>query len=513
MAKQPTQLTTEITAPAYDDLLVVQRATDSVVSKMKIGRLYDTGWNPLGYTPDTITANGNGSYNLVFNSVDLSTTISPKMRFRMTRTTTAPTLCTDLNGTNQYYSDSPLTGMTFTDDFVVSAHIKLDAIGSKRVIASRYNGTSGWELYIDTTGQIVLRGYNASAANYSQVASVQAVVTGEWTHIAAQLDMSAFTATTTTSYIMVNGVDAAAVVTRGGTNPTALVQAGNLNIGASNAASFFDGKLAQVAIYSAKVTQATILASIDRTLVGTETSIISAYSFNNVFTDLNTINANNLTANGSAVATATDSPFAGGNVNEFTDGTTEMGIVQTVTFSTNTTAVVQAPKGYAIPTTGGLSAVYYSMLDSPLGFPSEPELWTIDFTITVNQNQTSASASTIYNPNGIRITPPIGSWKLSFEGMANQDNSTSAGQYTTVALSTSSSSYSDYDLAKGVYIRTATTSINYAPYNFSKNITLSAATTYYGIIETATGGGTISIGISGSTSLGNTKIRAVNNYL
>lgn len=72
-----------------------------------------------------------------------------------------------------------------------------------------------------------------------------------------------------------------------GTNPTALVQAGNLEVGATNGGTLpFDGKLAQVAVYSAKATQATIKASMDRTLTGNETSLISAYSFDNTINDL-----------------------------------------------------------------------------------------------------------------------------------------------------------------------------------------------------------------------------------
>jgi hypothetical protein len=68
--------------------------------------------------------------------------------------------------------------------------------------------------------------------------------------------MSAFTATTLTSYTMLDGLDVPATVSRAGTNPTALIQAGNLQIGAANTLNFFPGKIAQVAIYNAKVTQA-----------------------------------------------------------------------------------------------------------------------------------------------------------------------------------------------------------------------------------------------------------------
>jgi hypothetical protein len=332
------------------------------------------GWNALGYTPNTVTASGNGYYSLVFNSVDLTSIVSPGTRLRTTRTVAAPNQCTSLNGTTQYYSKSSPAGMTFTDDFTVSAWIKLTSYGSSTVIASRYNGTSGWRFTLNSIGQITLEGYNAGSGNISYVSSYQSVPLNKWVHVAAQLDMSAFTTTTITSYVMINGLDTPAFVTRVGTNPTAFIQAGNLEIGSNNGgANFFPGKIAQLAIYSAKVTQATILASMNQTLAGTETSLVSAYSFNNTINDLNTTSANNLTANGSAVATSADSPY--GAQGDGTISTTlDYCVVRGATFSTNTTIVVQATDGNTIPTSGGITAVVYSTQAFPYGIPAPSKI-------------------------------------------------------------------------------------------------------------------------------------------
>lgn len=321
------------------------------------------GWAPLGHTPNSVTALGNRSYQAVFNSLDLTGTMSPGMRLQLTRTTAAPHQSTLLNGSNQFYSKSSPSGMTFTDDFVVSAWVKVTSyVGS--AIISRYNGTSGWSLQMSVNGTIQLNGYNAGSSNVSFVASLQAIPLNRWVHIAAQLDMSSFTASSTTSYIMIDGDDVPATVSRGGSNPTALIQAGNLEIGSQNGGTVpFPGAIAQAAIYSAKVTEATILASISQTLVGTETSLASAYSFNNSINDLNA-NANNLTANGSAVATNADSPFAQGA----TAGTIEYGILTSIVFSTNTTVTIQMAEGSALPS--GLNAIAYSPLAIPYLFPA-----------------------------------------------------------------------------------------------------------------------------------------------
>lgn len=333
-------------------------------TKMKGGA---EGWTGVSSNPSTITYNGNRNYDLVFNSVDLTNTLSSNMKLKLTRTVAAPYRCTDLEASSsQYYSKTSPNKLTFTDDFVVSAWVKLESYASM-TIASRYNGTSGWVCTVNSSGQVVLQGFSGGAANYSNVTSYAALPLSKWVHVTAQLDMSAYTASTTASYIMFDGVDVSASVARGGTNPTSLVQAGNLEIGSQNGGlNPFDGKLAQVAIFNAKVTQATIQGYINQGLSGSETSLASAYSFDGVITDLNTTTPNDLTANNSAVATSTDSPFAGAS----SSGVTEYAYIKSVAYSTNTTVSVVAPELHTIPTSGGISAVYYSTNSTPYGWPS-----------------------------------------------------------------------------------------------------------------------------------------------
>ena len=347
---------------------------------------YDDGWIPwLGVTPDTVTANGNRNYDLVFNGEDYTDQISPGMKLRLTRTVAAPDQCADLEASSsQYFSKSSPAGMTFTDDFAVSAWIKVESY-AQMAIASRYNGTSGWAFRLDSTGAVTLVGYNAGATNFRYVTSYASVPLNKWIHVSAQLDMSAHTATTTTSYVMFDGLDVPAFVGQGGTNPTALIQAGNLEIGGQNGGTTpFDGKIAQVAIYSAKVTQATIKASMNQALSGSETSLISAYSLDNSLNDLNA-NANNLTANGGAAATATDSPFA----NAVAAGLLEYAEVNSVTFSTNTTVNVRVPDTCMIPTSGGVSAVSYSTQSNPYGLPYFSKVLGSQL---VQSNQTTTTA-------------------------------------------------------------------------------------------------------------------------
>ena len=350
------------------------------------------GWNALASTPNTIVYNGNRNYDLTFNGVDLTSTLSQGMKLKLTRTVAAPTQCTSLNGTTQYYSKSSPAGMTFTNNFVVSAWVKATSYGSAdNVIASHYNGTSGWEFKMGNTGLINLVGYNAASSNNSYVASYQSIPLNKWVHITAQLDMSTFTATTTTSYIMIDGVDVPASITRNGTNPTALIQAGNLEIGSRNGGLMpFPGKIAQVAIFSAKIPQATIQGYISQGLTGTETSLISAYSLSGATgaTDLNTTNANNLTANGSATTTNADAPYA----NAVSAGNQEYAEINSVTFSTNTVINVRVPDTSVLPTSGGVSAVAYSTQSNPYGLPYFSKV--LYKAITASQFSTSSGVDT-----------------------------------------------------------------------------------------------------------------------
>ena len=467
------------------------------------------GWETGLPTPNTVTYNGNRSYDLVFNSTDLTDTLSPGMRIRTSRTVAAPTQCTSLNGTTQYWVKTSPNKLTFTDDFVVSAWIKVSSY-AQGAIVSRFNGTSGWELRLEATGQVFFVGFNAGGTNFSYVQSYQSVPLNKWVHVTAQLDMSSFTATTTTSYVMLDGKDVPCVVARGGTNPTALVQAGNLEIGSRNGGTLlFPGKIAQVAIYNAKVTQANIVATISQGLSGSETSLASAYSFNNSTADLNTSTPNDLVAGaGSPTATNADSPFALGNdlASAYTKGTTDFGVVMATSFSTNTTVTVQVPEGCTIPTSGGVTSVVYSGQRSPYGFPSNRNLWTVECIDKYQAIQSSPTASTWYYTN-LMLTTPIGAWKLGYELLSYGGKTASVfDHYVTLATSSAtetSNAYTSvvigYDTISSMQSRTGA-------------VSLSSATPYYVNMKTSSSG-VNNIQIVGIASYATGRIYAENAYV
>lgn len=463
------------------DWFVLQDGVSSVTKKVTSSVIRSFA-NPTYLTglgaPNSVTYNGCGSYDVVFNSVDLTSLVSLGMRVRAARSSAAPTQCASLNGTTNYFNDTTVSGMSFTDDFVCSAWIKINSFtGVSQTIVSKYNGTSGFSFRIGSTGQVVLEAYNAGAANFSNVTSSMSIPVGRWVHVVAQLDMSGFTNSSTTSYVLVNGIDVPATVSRGGTNPTALVQAGNLEIGASNGGgSLFGGKLAQVAVFSAKVTQTVMRTYMSQTLAGTETSLASAYSFNNTLNDLNTTSANNLTAQGSATATNSDYPFAQNDVGT-PGGTYDYGVITKKAFSTNTTLTIQVPEGCALPTSGGISSVVYSNTAAPYGFPTQRSRWSVIALLRTDFNQATPVSGTVYNLGTFKINAPVGSWKARAEAYAMGRITAAGAINVTVGLNTSSSSLNDLEAISVSEVSSQATLAVAA--NVFKDLDLTTATDYY----------------------------------
>lgn len=440
-------------------------------------------WKPLGYAPTTIVDNGNRQYTMVFNSVDLTSFISTGMRLRGDPATTQPTQCADLEASSsQYFNDTSVAGMTFTDDFVVGAWIKPESYGDYGIM-SRYNGTSGWSLFMSSNGTVTLVGYNAASTNYRLVNSYHSVQLSRWQHVAAQLDMSAHTATTTTSYVMFDGVNVPSVVGQNGTNPAALVQAGNLEIGARNTTLFFDGKIAQAFVSSAKITQANINLIKNQGITSAHCAtynIVSAYSLSGAggLTDINTTNANNLTAQGGALTTSADSPF--GLDDTGTPGSYEWGIVTSKTFATNTTITVQAPEGSAwptLPTSSMITSMWYSTEKAPLGLPIAASKWEIRTIIKGRQTVVGGAAYAFVNMNSA-ITIPIGDWNVGYTGdcIVTHAGTGYLSFYTT--LSTTTNGQTDNELTSTGNLSQPSSVQSSGAVSKYKNLRITAPTTY-----------------------------------
>ncbi len=457
------------------------------------------GWTPISGTITSVTYNGNGSYTLG-TSADNTASIPVGAKGRSARTVAAPVQCALFNGSNNYLSKASPNGMTFTDDFAAGKYVYLTsypAVGFAYILQSRMNGTSGWTLYVMATGQIVLEAYNGGTANYSNVKSNQSVPLGRVVHIAAQLDMSAFTATPTTSYVMFDGQDVPATVSRSGTNPTSLVQAGNYEIGSQNGGVFpLTGRMAQPFVTSAKVSQSNMRTIYSQGITPSDVTalnMVSAYTLSNSLTDLNTTNNNTLTNNNSTNIAYAFAPWggqAGGSISATYDHFTYMAV-------TPSSLTVQAANGCTIPTSGGVSALSYATVSSPYGFPNQKGKFQL---LTVFRN-TAAQASpgfTTYNLGGMQLVAPVGTWRPSSKMTLLQGFSSPGNQQISVAVATANNTMTpiDYGLASSQYANISATSSNIFAQTHTMLATqdyiVSTPTTLY-VNEQATGGNNLEV--------------------
>lgn len=457
------------------------------------GASLNTGWNALGYTPNSVVYNGNRSYTLTFTGIDLRPVLAPGYRIRSTRSMVAPIQSTALNGTNQYWSrTSTINGMTFTDDWVTGAWIKPINYQAGKIM-SRYNGTSGWQFGLEATGQVSLYAYNGSSGNFSGVTSYQSVQLNRWQHVAAQSDLSTFAPGITNSYVMIDGVDVPVQVTRGGSNPTALVQAGNLEVGGANGGTTpFAGSIAQAFVTSAKVAQSTINTYISQGLLGTEPNLVSAFSFSGNANDLNTTNGNNLTSNNGASATAADAPF-GSQGNGTISATIDYLITQTVTLSGSDTVVVaQAAEGNTLPTTvSSIGSVDYSNAAKPYLFPGQERKWIIKSICKTLQAQAGPANGVWYNLNE-QLTIPVGEWEYGYNVNVQLDKASATSVDAFQTLSASATAETDTEMT-GYYVfgGASATITDGSPGSRKNSITVGTQAKYYLNVKTGTSVGTL----------------------
>lgn len=472
-----------------------------------------TGWFPLGLAPTSVVAKGNRSYEVTFAS-SIAALVSPGYRFRPTRTVASPNQCATLDGVNDYFSKSSPTGMTFTDDFADGGWVKMTAYpASSGVLSSRYNATSGFALDVLASGKVRMYGYNAGAGNYSGIDSYQSLPLNKWVHIAAQLDMSAFTATTTTSYIMFDGENVPAAVARAGTNPTALIQAGSYELGSSNGGTnLFTGKMSQFWFAPIKVTQANVKTIYSQGLTAALISSLglgSAHSLSNSVTDLNTTNANNLTANGGVLTTTADAPW-GQQADGTVSTTLDYGILQQLD-ATGMIANIQVPEGCTFPTSGGITSMSYSPIGYPLGYPGNRDKFDVESYYLTRLTAAGGAANTFINL-GHQISAPIGKWSGGYSSYAVSAHAGVSYLGHAITLSTANNTQSN-KFATSFSPITNSSNNEVDGYHFRAGIpiSVSAATVHYLNIAPTTTAQNVFIGDASAVNLG-TLIKLENTY-
>jgi hypothetical protein len=143
----------------------------------------------------------------------------------------------------------------------------------------------------------------------------------------------------------------------------------------------------------------------------------------------------------------------------------------------NTTITVYGGTDYTLAN-AAISVNSYSVVNTPFGFPMNPAKWSVIVTDTTSRVQASPTLGTYYNPGTVKITVPIGSWKLKWSALFSIESSdTTHNKYGDATLSTSNSAESNANF-------TAFTSIGlvsnvYLPTLKEDNVICASKTDYF----------------------------------
>lgn len=355
-------------------------------------------WTIMANAPSLITPNGNRNYTFQFTGVDVTSFWSEGMKVRGIRAVPVPVQAATSNGTTNYLVKAAPNKMTFTDNFTLGTVFRLPSYptGANKYLFGRTDAgaTQGFGVGVNVNGQLIVAGVNGGAGNYRIINTYLRLALNRTYKVWAT-----WASGTINIYIDGQLMPAVGVVT-GGTAPTTIQNGGDFAIGRFGAnGAHIAAEISQVAVFDAVLSQATMRNYDTIGLSGTEPNLKSAWSLNNVLTDLNTTTPNDL-SNINSVTFATGGYFA----NFGASTTIEYGQVvsKPVYSGGNTTFNVQAPQGCAFPFgSSSLTAVYYSATDAPFGYPKN----NIMVTEFIQQSQ-----------NWNSINPGNGNFKLDSSG-------------------------------------------------------------------------------------------------
>lgn len=360
--------------------------------------------NPVGYTPMTpavtsIAHLGDHMYDVTF-AASVADTLTPGMRGYGVRNVAANGMCADFEASSAQYATRPsanLTGMTFNDDWTFEVQIKVENLsGSYQYIAGRRSGAPGWGFILTPSGELMVFANNGSVED--QIRTYRCPVPGEWVHVAFTWDMSAsaWKMFVDGSEVISPSLVASAAVSFG--------QAGDFRLGASSTPSeYFDGKMKEARLWSLIRTPAQIKDNMSQSIDPTTPGLVGYWKMNGDFND-STTNNNHLTPMNGATTVA-DAPW--GTQADGTIANKEYFIVNKVA---GNVATVQVARGCHLPTSGGVSAMFYSTVKTPFGFPSDEDRWTTTVLYSGVYQKDVASASTYYH-TPMEVTFPVGVWK------------------------------------------------------------------------------------------------------
>lgn len=177
----------------------------------------------------------------------------------------------------------------------------------------------------------------------------------------------------------------------------------------------------------------------------------------------------------------------------------------------NTDITIYCGTDYTIADTAStaITAIWYSMVKSPLGFPLAKSKWTLSASDSSYRSQSTPTQNVWYNPGTITLDIHIGTWDVDYQADAQFDD-TANGANVFLTLSTANNSESNSAMTSAFGVGIARANDYTQLLGKSGVITVASKTTHY--LNTKTNNTNVDrIGINGS--LTPTIIRAICAYL
>ena len=407
----------------------------------------NTGWNALSYALTYGANNGNKEFT-VTTPYDLTGILTPGMRLKVSRSVTPPTQAMKfVKSSSQWANKTSPSGYTFTGAFTQEAWVFLTSYpsGSAGAIIGRRSGSVGANyLRVDSTGQLSIL-YGDGSGNFTQFQTYQSLPLNRWVHVAGAVT----SVSSKTAVMYINGaiVPSATILSAA----TTLVQAGDLGVGGyTSGTETFDGYISEARVWSAAQSQANIQANMAISLVGSETNLVALFQGNGNFNDA-TSNANNLTANGGAIATQAANPYSA----------TEYAIITKVSYSNPTTTITLfTGTDYTIPNQT-LNTPYYATVKAPYGFPASKYKWLVDYKYKTSVSQIVTSTGAWLNIAGLQFSIPTGDFDVDCPISSAATASAAALVGNNFTLSTANNTESNDELSgQSTLVNVSSTQVN-----------------------------------------------------
>lgn len=156
---------------------------------------------------------------------------------------------------------------------------------------------------------------------------------------------------------------------------------------------------------------------------------------------------------------------------------------------------------------------YYSPAKAPLGFPVDPNKWSVTLSNSSNVSQSSPVGGTWYNLGSLSLSIPIGVWRVSFEAALEIDATLAAvgsrGFRATMSTANNSETDSELTASYTFSMPIITNGLARATIHREKFLVLASKTTYY--LNANVGTATNSLAFRGDVL--DTKVRCTCAYL